>query len=169
MPDQSPTSLLFVCSGNICRSPAAEGLARAWLLEQGLGQVRVSSCGTLGLRDREAAAFTLRALAERGVELMAHRSRPMGHALLRRADLVVVMEAHHRDEVLEELGGDLDLIRHGVHVITEFHPEEPLRNDAGIYDFVAEAWPEYQEGIAELERCVHGLLLHYFGQQGLRP
>jgi len=169
MPRQLPTSLLFVCSGNICRSPAAEGLARAWLDARALKDVRVSSCGTLRIKGRSAADFTLRAMDERGVDLRAHRSRPISHALLRRADLVVGMEAHHQEEVLEELGGDADLVVHGVHVITEFHPEELLRNDAGIYDFVAEPWPAYREGIAELERCVHALLEDFFPGAELRP
>lgn len=157
-----PHAILFVCSGNICRSPAAEGIARAWLDARGRHEVRVGSCGILGIIGRPAADLTLRAMTERGIDLSSHRSRGMSHALLRRADLVVGMEGHHRDAVLDELGGDVDLVRLGVHVVTEFHPEDALRNDAGIYDFVKEAWPEYQEGVAELERCVHALLEHCF-------
>jgi protein-tyrosine-phosphatase len=162
-------SLLFVCSGNICRSPAAEGMTRAWLESRGHLNVRVGSCGTLGITGKPAAEFTLRAMAERGVDLGAHRSRGMSHVLLRRADLIVGMEYHHCEEVLHELGGDGDLVRLGVHVITEFHPEAALRNDAGIFDFVQEPWPAYQEGVMELERCVHHLLEECFPTLGPRP
>lgn len=154
----APARLLFVCSGNICRSPAAEALARRGLDARGLGSVATASCGTLRIAGEPAAEHTVRAMAERGVDLSAFRSRALSHFLLREADLVVCMEPMHREAVLWELGGDADLVSHGVRVITEFHPEERWRNDAGIYDFVQAPWEEYAEGIAELERCVEGLL-----------
>jgi protein-tyrosine-phosphatase len=160
---QGPHSLLFVCSGNICRSPAAEALARAALDQAGLRQVRTASCGTLRIAGEPAAPFTRRALAERGIDLGGFRSRALSHFLLREADLVICMEDHHREAVLWELGGDADLLSHGVRVITEYHPEERWRNDAGIYDFVEAPWEEYAEGIAEIEACVRGLVSGWGG------
>lgn len=153
-----PQRLLFVCSGNICRSPAAEAMARRGLDARGLDHVTTAGCGTLRIAGEPAAEFTRRAMAEHGIDLSAFRSRALSHFLLREADLVVCMEPMHRDAVLWELGGDVDLVSHGVRVITEFHPVERWRNDAGIYDFVQAPWEEYAEGIAELERCVEGLL-----------
>lgn len=162
----SPAHILFVCSGNICRSPAAAALARLWLDARGLGDVRTASCGTLRIAGEPAAPFTVQALAVRGADLSGHRSRPMSYFLLREADLVVGMEPVHRDLALLELGGDADLVGCGVHVVTEWHPEERHRDDAGIYDFVSKDWDEYREGVEELERCVHGLLEVYFPQAG---
>jgi len=154
--------LLFVCSGNICRSPAAMELARLGLARRGRADVECLSCGTLKLTGEPAAPFSVELLAERGGDLSGHRSRPLSHFLLREADLVVGMEQVHRDLALDELGGDADLVAHGVHVITEWHPDPALRNDAGIYDFVKAPLDEYREGIAELERCVEGLLDELF-------
>jgi len=158
----TPRHILFVCSGNICRSPAAQALARRWLDDRGLAEVLVSSCGTLRITGEHAHPFTRRAMAGRGADVDGHRSRGLSYFLLRESDLVVVMEPAHREAVLWELGGDLDLVRFGVHVVTEYHPEERYRDDAGIYDFVGAPWDEYQEGIAELERCVHLMLEHLF-------
>ena len=167
----APASLLFVCSGNICRSPAAAALARRWLDERGLGHVRTASCGTLRITGEPAAPFSVQALAERGIDLGGHRSRPMSYFLLREADLVVGMEPAHRDLALRELGGDADLVAFGAHVVTEWHPDERHRDDAGIYDFVAAPWEEYREGIAELERCLHGMLaeLYHDAPESARP
>ena len=156
--------LLFVCSGNICRSPAAEALARDELRRQNRDDVIAESCGTLGIVGEPAAPYTLRALRERGIDLETFRSRAMSYFLLREADLVIGMETYHRDAARHELGGDLDLVPGGVRGITECHPDERHRDDAGIYDFVQEPWPEYSEGIAELEGCVRCLVKELFGE-----
>lgn len=158
----APQRLLFVCSGNICRSPAAMELARLWLERHGQAQVRSESCGTLRLTGEPPAPFTRLLLAERGGDLEAYRSRALSYFLLREADLIVCMEQVHREIVLEELGGDLDLVAHGVHVVTEWHPDERFRDDAGIYDFVKAPLEEYREGLAELERCVTAMLEVFF-------
>ncbi len=149
--------LVFVCSGNICRSPAAEALFLLHAAKLAVPHT-ATSCGTLRISGEPAAPFTIRALSERGVDLRAHRSRAMSYFLLREADLILCMEPHHRDAVLAELGGDLDLVQFGVRVMTEFHLRDEFRNDAGIYDFVQAEWPEYSAGIDELELCIKGLL-----------
>lgn len=158
--------LCFVCSGNICRSPFAEWRARAWLDERGLNEVRTSSCGTLRISGEAAAPFTIRALADRGIDARAHRSRAMSYFLFREADLIIGMEPHHVDAIEHELGGDTDLVAAGTHVITEYHPHETTRNDAGIYDFVQAPWEEYQEGVEELERCLIQMLQELYPHAG---
>jgi protein-tyrosine-phosphatase len=150
--------LLFVCSGNICRSPAAEAMARRWLDERKLEAVQTASCGTLRLSGEPAAQGTLKGMRDRGVNLSAFRSRAMSYFLLREADWIFCLEQHHCDAVENELGGDVDLVKGGIHVLTEFHPDEDLRNNAGIYDFLRAIPSEYEEGLAELEICVHHML-----------
>ena len=159
-----PRRLVFVCSGNICRSPAAMELARLWLKARGRNDVLCESCGTMRFTGEPSAPFTRQLLAERGGELETYRSRPMSYFLLREADLVICMEQTHRELVLQELGGDADLVTHGVHVVTEWHPDERYRDDAGIYDFVTAPLDEYREGLLELERCVTAMLEEFFPQ-----
>ncbi|MBK9385139.1 MAG: low molecular weight phosphotyrosine protein phosphatase [Planctomycetes bacterium] len=86
--------VLFVCLGNICRSPAAEGLLRQRLREAGLAsRVEVRSAGILGDRAGEGADPRMqRAAAARGIELR-HRARKVDAEDLRRADLVLAMDA----------------------------------------------------------------------------
>lgn len=84
--------LVFVCTGNQCRSAMAEGFVRAAAAGQ---PVDVSSAGTLGVEDAPSPRHTLAAMAEHGIDLSAHRSRGLARAGLARADLVVGFELAH--------------------------------------------------------------------------
>lgn len=93
-------SVLFVCLGNICRSPAAEGVLRTLLAAEGLDrEVEVDSAGTLGEHVGEPADARMRAAAAaRGYELTS-RARRVEPADLDRFDLVVAMDRDNLDEL----------------------------------------------------------------------
>ncbi|MCI0650327.1 MAG: hypothetical protein L0Z55_00440 [Planctomycetes bacterium] len=86
----------FVCSGNLCRSPFAEGLFRRLLEDAALlGRVAVTSAGTLGQRGRGAEPHGIAAAAEHGVDLAGHRSRPLTPALVAESAAILGMAAEH--------------------------------------------------------------------------
>lgn len=94
------TSILIVCTGNICRSPMAEGFLRDGLVARfGEQAPTVSSAGTAGLEGQAASAGSVRAAAERGSNIEAHRARRLTAGMLRDADLVLCMAGEHRDQV----------------------------------------------------------------------
>jgi protein-tyrosine-phosphatase len=95
-----PTQLVFVCSGNICRSPMAEVMSEAIGDQLGLA-VRARSGGTLGLLDRPAAANAVQVCREIGVDLSGHRSQGISDELLGWADHVLVMELAHATHLRE--------------------------------------------------------------------
>jgi protein-tyrosine-phosphatase len=83
--------VLFVCTANICRSPAAEHLARARF-----GEERAVFRSAGFLTENEACpAPLLRALSERSVDASAHRSYRLDRASLTAADLILTMEGQH--------------------------------------------------------------------------
>jgi protein-tyrosine phosphatase len=98
------TSILVVCSGNICRSPIAEGLLRR-ALERRLGAAApsVSSAGTIGFVGNPATPEAVAAAAERGVDISAHLARRLTDAMIEQADLLVCMAAEHREEIDERV------------------------------------------------------------------
>lgn len=100
---------LFVCSGNSCRSPMAEGLFRKYLAQKLGCQVdqleamgyKVLSAGTLGIENLAASTESVIACAARDVDIRSHASRGLSRELIAGSDLVFGMERHHVAAVLE--------------------------------------------------------------------
>lgn len=115
MTTPDPTSVLFVCLGNICRSPLAEGVFLDLLRQEGLEDAfRVESAGTGAWHVGELPDPRSREVAERhGVELPS-RARQVTPDDLRDFDLVVAMDRSNLDdlrEMMEEHGGRARLAR----------------------------------------------------------
>ncbi|HEX6843881.1 MAG TPA: low molecular weight phosphatase family protein [Actinomycetota bacterium] len=95
------TSILVVCTGNVCRSPAAEGFLRRELAARfGATAPSVSSAGTMGWEGSGATPESVRASAERGVDIAGHRARMLTPAQVTDAGLVVAMARDHVDRIL---------------------------------------------------------------------
>jgi low molecular weight protein-tyrosine phosphatase len=92
--------LLFVCTGNICRSPTAEAIARRELARYPGIALRVSSAGSHALEGNPAASRAMLAAAARGASLERHFARDLTRRRVRAADLVLCMAAEHRPFVL---------------------------------------------------------------------
>jgi protein-tyrosine-phosphatase len=118
-------NILFVCSGNTCRSPLAEALAKSMAERRGLKDVSVSSAGTNAWDNVPATDEALLVGMERGVDLTGHRSRKLTPAIVSEADLIFVMTPSHLEQV-KQLGG-----RGKVHVLDEYASGS---TDAGISD-----------------------------------
>ncbi|OHX19005.1 low molecular weight protein-tyrosine-phosphatase [Chromobacterium sphagni] len=90
-------SILFVCHGNICRSPTAEAVMRRRATEAGLAQaLRVDSAGTHGYHAGEAPdARSIRAAARRGYDLAPLRARKVDDADFAAFDLILAADNHN--------------------------------------------------------------------------
>ena len=97
--------ILFVCSGNTCRSPMAEAIARRLAEERGLADVEVSSAGTGAVAGAPISDGALLVGIENGLDLGAHRARPLTAGLVEQSDLVLVMGSGHLERV-HALGGE---------------------------------------------------------------
>ena len=96
--------ILFVCTGNTCRSPLAEAIARHLVEERGLRGITVESAGASAWPDAPASDGALLVALEHGLDLGDHRARLLSPEIVARADLVLAMGPHHLDRV-EALGG----------------------------------------------------------------
>jgi protein-tyrosine-phosphatase len=94
-------SILFVCTANMVRSPMAMALWRQMLGAAALDW-QVESAGTWTVDGQPAAARAIQALKDRGALLSGHRSRPVSAELLRRFDLILVMETGHKEALKVE-------------------------------------------------------------------
>ena len=109
--------VLFVCSGNTCRSPSAEGVLRAKASAAGLGErVEIDSAGLADPPSgRPPSALAIQCAAARGYDLSGLRTRPFVPADLESFDLIVMMDLGHRAALRaicpEALAGKLHLLR----------------------------------------------------------
>ena len=141
-------TLLFVCTGNTCRSPMAEALFDELIDDHPRlrGKVRCESAGTMACDGARITEFAKNALVDMGVDASRHRAQQLTAKLADNADLILTMEAQHLDE-LEAICPQAD---HKAHTLMgyvagvegfpgdgEFDIEDPFRGQADDYEEVA--------------------------------
>ena len=93
--------ILVVCIGNICRSPMAEGLLKHALLASNKGDCVVSSAGLGALVGHPPDAKACQLMTEKGIDISEYRSCQLNKEMIRKADLILVMESAHKTAIEE--------------------------------------------------------------------
>lgn len=92
--------IVFVCTGNTCRSSMAEGIFKKMLSDMGkLKEFAVSSCGTHAVFGLPASNEAIKVMKDEGIDLSSHRSRPLTEDILD-ADLVLTMTLSQKKYIL---------------------------------------------------------------------
>ncbi len=135
---RDPFRLLFVCTGNTCRSPLAEVLARRGIEARGWRHVEVASAGAATVAGLPASGGSLRVAREEGLDLSAHRSTPLDGALVARSDLILTMSRSHLEAVRALGGGERATLLSGMASGEEGHGggadiPDPFGGDDDVY------------------------------------
>ena len=104
----SQVNFLFVCTGNTCRSPMAEGIFKKYLAEKLQCKVdelekigyKVSSAGIIGAAGFPASDESIKACAVLGVDIGAHRNQALSKELIEKSDFIFAMEKMHWDRII---------------------------------------------------------------------
>lgn len=152
-------NLLFVCTGNICRSPLAEVIARAEADARGWAEVSCASAGTFAFPGQPASGPGIAVAAAHGLDLAPHASRELSLELLEWADLIIGMEASHA-RAAARLAPDAS-----VRVMTEFLPADDDWRGAGVPDPYGGDVETYEETRKLLTRAMRGLF-DALGEEG---
>lgn len=141
-------NILFVCTGNTCRSPLAEGFARRIAKRRGLTDVTISSAGTNAWERGPASDGALLVAMEREVDLTGHRARVLTPEIVSEADLIFVMTTAHLEQV-KQMGG-----RGKVHLLDAYASggesegiSDPYGGDLSAYRDTADALEGYLEKV----------------------
>ncbi len=157
-------TVLFVCTGNVCRSPMAEGLFRRAV--QGRDEYRILSAGLGAVEGQPPSDFAVKAMAELGIDISSFRSRPLTVELIKQADYIFGMTHGHVEGVIAmhpPAAEKTFLLREFDETLESFEKDipDPI---GGSYQVYAACRDQIEQGIASalkfLEQAAGQTLAH---------
>ena len=145
-------NFLFICLGDICRSPFAEGLFAKLAAQEKLGALKTQSAGLIALPGNSATYMAKQVAKEYAVDLTEHKAQPVSKNLVNWSDLILVMEKSHKDTLFTQFPEAADktwLIRH--------YARYGSRN-RGIADPYGLDYEAYRFCFLDIEDAVAGLI-----------
>ena len=156
--------ILFICTGNSCRSPMAEGILKKMLKESKLDNFEVFSAGTSSMNGVFASLFAVEVAEQRNVDLSQHRTRQLSKQILKEADLILAMSDTHWESIRRMDKNALEkvyLLKTFPHHYTTSSPEGDLyvteienksQSISYIKDPIGGSIDDYHECFSEIEK-----------------
>jgi glycine hydroxymethyltransferase len=150
-------TILFVCTGNVCRSPMAEGIFRRAV--QGRGGFEVLSAGLGAVEGQPPSPYAIQVVKELGIDISSQRSRPLTPELVQRADYILGMTHSHIDTIMllyPQAAEKTFLLREFDETLDWFEKDisDPI---GGSYEVYANCRDQIEQGIASVIKFIdHG-------------
>ena len=150
-------SILFVCTGNSCRSVMAEGLFRD-IVKGRAEDFLVGSAGIAAFDGSGASEETLRVMGAHGIDMSEHKSRRLTAAMVRTADKIFVMENMHKHAILQ----DWPEAGEKTHLLTEYSKKLQHRgHEIDIPDPIQMSRDFYKNVFLVIRECVEHIAEEY--------
>ncbi len=143
--------ILFVCLGNLCRSPMAEYLFRANFKNKKRIILNVSSAGFLNQRGKHVPEEISLLMKNTEIDISGHRSSPLTPERIKDSDLIIVMEIKQRDELMSEYPECASRI----FLLSQLDASNPEERDIG--DPIGQTFSFYQYCFIEIKALVEEL------------
>lgn len=142
--------ILFVCTGNTCRSPMAAGLMRLEAAKRGWDDIEVESAGTDAYEGASITEGSVMVAREAGVDIQDYEARRLRPEMVQRADLIIAMARAHQ-AVARDMGGT------DVRLLSDFGPPD---GPIDVPDPFGGGLAVYRGSFMRLEKLVAGLVKH---------
>jgi len=147
--------ILFVCSGNACRSPIAEGILKKKLYPIFGDRIKIHSAGTLGIENRPATPNAVSVAKEKGIDISGHISKGITKNIIDEANLIFVMATLHRNFVVV----NFPEAKNKVHLLTNFDLDKSEQKNETVKDPIGENLKFYRRVINHIESEIDRIFL----------
>ncbi|MDP8262323.1 MAG: low molecular weight protein arginine phosphatase [Candidatus Ancaeobacter aquaticus] len=147
------TTILFVCTGNSCRSPMAEGILKNLLRKK--YDFKIMSAGTAALEGLSASPHAVEALKKRGIDISGHISRSISEDMIQKSYLVIVMAEEHKKSIIKKYPD----AAHKVHLLKEYDENGADSGSMDVADPVTQPEHAYDTCINEMQNSLSNLAI----------
>lgn len=148
----SEFKVLFVCTGNTCRSPMAEGITRKLALERKADHLKVYSAGIIAPNGLPATNYAIEAARHWDIDISAHRSTPLNKKLIGEADLILVMGHEHINSILS-----IDSSASSKSYLLKGFPGPYNPNQEQVDDPIGRTLDQYNQTFLELDEVIRNI------------